>query len=573
MHSQSHTVINERDDLVRILPLGGAGEIGMNLLVVEHMESILIIDCGLKFSGPEAWGVDFSVPDISWLQQHRSRICGIVITHGHEDHIGALPFVLNDLGSPVVFATPFTLELIRARLDERGFSGSCPLQAIYPRQKFRCGPFQIEPFSAAHSIPAGVGLALTTAAGCIIHSGDFKLDSAPLDGVPTDVATLARYADTGVLALIADSTNATQPGFSGSERSLRPTFERIMHTCRGAVYISTFSSSIHRLQLVMATAQQAGRKLVLLGRGLISNVNAACRAGHLRVSPDAIIDSHAAEHLDRDRLCIIASGCQGEPGSAMRRIALGMHPNFAVRPDDAVVISARTIPGNEVQVNTLMNQLEHLGAQIYSGATAHVHVSGHACAEELRQLISLVRPQFFIPLHGETRHLAQHAKLAQECGVKAQNSLILQNGAGVVLSCNGSRQEQPIPCTPRPMEMHTLTSIAPALLQERKRMGTGGCVLVSLCVNSELKQLSVEPIIHFCGINSAAVHPLLRTEICARIRKILAEMTAEEPTDFPSAPAGAEHTPLHATIQDASARACKQMLGYRPLIVPTIHYH
>ncbi len=569
MHTQSHTDISKRDDLVRILPLGGAGEIGMNLLVIEYIDSILIVDCGLKFCGPESWGVDFTLPDTAWLQQRRSRICGIVITHGHDDHIGALPFLLNDLGNPTIFATPFSLELIRTRLDERGFSGSCPLQAIHPRRLFACGPFQIEPFSVAHSIPAGVGLAITTPAGCIIHSGDFKLDSTPIDGVSTDIATLARYADSGVLALIADSTNATQPGFSGSERSLLPTFEHIMHTCRATVYVATFSSSIHRLQLTITAAQQAGRKVVLLGRGLNNNVNAARRTGHLHISPDVILDPHEAEHLDRDKLCIIASGCQGEPGSAMRRIAMGTHPNFAICPNDAIIISARTIPGNEVQVNTLLDQLIHLGAQIYRGADAHVHVSGHACAEELRQLISLLRPQFFIPLHGEARHQVQHATLAQECGVKPQNTLLLTDGIGVVLSCNGVRQERPIPCIPRPIEMHTLASIAPEQLQERKRMGTGGCVLVAFSINCKAKQLSAEPTVHFCGINHDALHPILRTEINTRINEIIAEAV----TNTPFSPTAAEHTTLQAMIQDVSARACKKTLGYRPQIIPAILYH
>ncbi|MDY0211593.1 MAG: ribonuclease J [Desulfuromonadaceae bacterium] len=573
MYTHSQSDISKRDDLIRILPLGGAGEIGMNLLVIEYNDSILIVDCGLKFCGVDAWGVDFTVPDITWLQQQHSRICGIVITHGHEDHIGALPFVLDDLGNPPIFATPFTLELIRTRLDERGFSGACRLQAIHPCQLFTCGSFQIEPFSAAHSIPAGVGLAITTAAGCIIHSGDFKLDSAPIDGVPTDIATLARYANTGVLALLADSTNAAQPGFSGSEHSLRPMFERIMHTCRAAVYLSTFSSSIHRLQLAIEVAQQAGRKIVLLGRGLINNVNTARRTGHLRVSSDIIVDLHEAEHLDRNRLCIIASGCQGEPGSALLRIAMGTHPNFDICPDDAVIISARTIPGNEVQLNNLMNQLGHLGAQIYSGADAHVHVSGHACAEELRQIISLVRPRFFIPLHGETRHLVQHAKLAQECGIKAENTLILQNGTGAILSYNGVKREQSIPCNPKAIEMHTLTSISPAQLQERKRMGTGGCVLVSLCVNSKLNQLGAEPIIHFFGINNDTVHSLLSAEINTRIKEILAQIQIEVMAGTPPLPTENKHIALETAIQDASARVCKQTLGYRPQIVPTILYH
>lgn len=568
MHTQNHTDISTRTDLIRILPLGGADEIGMNLLVVEYMKSILIVDCGLKFSGPNPCGVDFSVPDITWLQQHSKRICGIVITHGHEDHIGALPFILPDLDKPTIFATPFTLELIRTRLHERGFSSSCPMQAIHPRQLFSCGPFQVEPFSVAHSIPAGVGLAIATAAGCIIHSGDFKLDSAPVDGVTTDIATLARYADAGVLALLADSTNAVQPGFSGSESSLRPTFAHIMHTCHAAVYISTFSSNIHRVQFAIAAAQQAGRKVVLLGRGLIRNVNAARRTGHLQVSPDAIVDIHETESLDRNRMCVIASGCQGESGSAMLRIAMGEHPYFNICPNDAIIISARTIPGNEVQVNTLLNQLAHLGAQVYSGADAHVHVSGHACVEELRQLISIVKPQFFIPLHGETRHLVQHAHLAQQSGVKSQNTLILNNGAGVVLSCNGARREAPITCVPSTIEMHTLTPISATQLQERKLMGTGGCVLVSCCIDREFKQLKAEPIIHLCGINNEAAYPLLSAEIDTRIKEILLEIMTQNP--HPSA--AAEDIALQTVIRSGCAKACKKVLGYRPHIISTILY-
>ncbi|MCA1795990.1 MAG: ribonuclease J [Geobacteraceae bacterium] len=569
------TDISSRQDLVRIIPFGGAGEIGMNLLAIEHQGSILLIDCGLMFAGAEFRGTDLMLPDIKWLREQRERICAIVITHGHEDHIGALPFVLRDLDNPPIYATTFTLELIRARLQKRKYSSCAPMHQIQPREPFSCGAFSIEAFSTAHSIPRGVGLAISTTAGCIIHSGDFKLDPSPVDGVTTDLATLGRYADAGVLALLADSTNVEHSGFSASERDLVPVFTRINAHCSGNVFISTFSSNIHRIQLAITAAEHAGRKVVILGRGLCENINIAHNLGLLSVKPHTIIRAeHAMEYTPGGKLCIIASGCQGEPGSAMQRLAAGVEPLLHIKAQDSVVISARTIPGNEVQVNAMLNQLYCLGAKIYTGADAQVHVSGHACAAELRQLTALVKPQFFIPLHGEPRHLVQHAQLAQQCGVEAQNTLILRDGMGATLSCNGAKLEPSIPCTPVYIDMHNGAEVGPSQLEERKQIGRGGCIHVSVFFASATPDVSApELVIHFSGINNRACHSDLDAQIRTRIRRMAMRVLSPE-----GPPAGqikietAQLEQLYTEIPKQCTAVCKKVLGYRPFVSASIHH-
>ncbi|MFO7832383.1 MAG: ribonuclease J, partial [Desulfuromonadaceae bacterium] len=561
------TDISSRNDLVRIIPFGGCGEIGMNLLAMEHQDSILLIDCGLMFSGTESWGTDLIFPDIAWLREHCERICAIVITHGHEDHIGALPFILRDLGNPPIYATPFTLELIRARLQKRKGSSNALIHKMQPREPFRCGPFGIEAFSTAHSIPGGVGLAITTAAGCIIHSGDFKLDPSPVDGVTTDLATLGRYADDGVLALLADSTNVEHAGFSASESDLAPAFTRINAHCSGNVFISTFSSNIHRIQLAITAAERAKRKIVLLGRGLCENINIARHSGLLHVAPHTIIRAeHAKEYTPGDKLCIIASGCQGEPGSAMQRIAAGAHPHLQIEPEDCVVISARTIPGNELQVNAMLNQLYCLGADILTGANADVHASGHACAAELRQLVSLVKPRFFIPVHGEPRHLAQHAQLAQQCGVTEHNTLVLQDGTGAILSCNGAKREPSIPCTPTYIDMHNGAGMDPSQIQARKQMGRDGCVHISVYFAPEEHAPAVT--VHFSGISNPALH----SELDAHIKSIITQLLPHRRTATGQMEVEtAKREKLHTEAHKQSTTACKKILGYRPVITVVIH--
>lgn len=557
---------------MRIIPFGGAGEIGMNLLAMEHAGEILLVDCGLKFATAQFWGTDLVLPDTSWLHQERKRICAIVITHGHEDHIGALPFILRDLDNPPIYATEFTLELIRTRLNKHKCPNSAPLHRIEPRKPFCCGIFSIEAFSTAHSIPSGVGLCITTPAGCIIHSGDFKLDPSPLDGITTDLATLGRYADAGVLALLADSTNVERPGHSGSESDLRPGFNHIFSHCSGNVYVSTFSSNIHRIQLIVDAARKTGRKVVLMGRGLCENVHIARNLGLLSIDSNTIISRESAsEYMESDKLCIIASGCQGESGSAMQRIAAGVDPYIRIKAQDHIIISARTIPGNEIQINSMLDQLYRLGATIHTGETRpRVHVSGHACTEELRQLLSLVKPHFFIPLHGEHRHLVQHAQLAHQCGVAAQDTLILRNGASVVLSCNGVKTEDPVPCHCVSIDMHNNTELETQHLDERKRMGRDGCVYICLYLPDVTEPVSN---IHLSGINKSALHPELDARIQAQIQTILSHLSPEEVTALATgkAPQWEKlHSDIQAEIKKQSAAVCKKILGYSPVITVTI---
>jgi ribonuclease J len=528
------------------------------------------------FSATQYLGTDVILPGIEWLQTQRKRICAIVITHGHEDHIGALPFVLNDLGNPPIYATPFTLELIRARLQKHKCSSSSPMQTVQVRQPFRCGPFSIEAFGAAHSIPGGIGLAISTSAGCIIHTGDFKLDPAPPDGITTDLATLGRYADRGVLALLADSTNVEHSGFSASESDLDTTFSAITAQCNGNVFITTFSSNIYRIQTAITVAERAGRKVILLGQGLCENVHIACNLGLLHVKPHSIIRAEqVSEYTPEHKLCIIASGCQGEAGSAMQRLASRSHPGLEITSRDSVIISARTIPGNELQVNAMLNQLYHLGARIFTASDAQVHVSGHACTEELRQLISVVKPQFFIPVHGESRHLVQHAQLAQQCGIEKDNTLVLRDGTGVTLSHNGKKIEPAIPCTSTHIDMHNGTPIEPTELKERKQMGRGGCVHINVDISHAAPGAGTYTpavTVTFQGINKHDRHTDLEARIISATHALVAQTLPQRTASLHLQPETALPEQVHREISTQSAALCKKILRYRPLVAVAIHH-
>ena len=558
--------ISTRDDLVRILPLGGAGEIGMNLTILEHQGRILLLDCGLMFCSHEFPGADILVPDISWLQQRREAICGIAITHGHEDHIGALPFVLHELNNPDIFATPFTLEFIRARLAAGGGKSGAKLHRIEPRETFSCGPFTLEAFSVAHSIPGAVGLAIQTSAGTILHTGDFKLDSAPTDGVKTDLATIARYADNGILALLADSTNIERPGYSGSEGCLRPEFERIMKSCSGLVYFTTFSSHIHRWQIAIDAAERSGRKIILQGRGVTSSINIARRTGALRLDSATMVEPDPGlEQFQRSQLCVLAGGCQGEKNSAMHRIAAGAHPHLDVHAEDCAIISARSIPGNEVQLNALLNHLYRNQARVYTGAQANIHVSGHACREELAQLLCLAQPQYFIPLHGETRHLHQHAELARQCGVRQQNCLVIEDGEALVLSRNGCTHEPKIICNPRPLDLRAMAQITHEQIKLRRQMGHGGIVIIAIGMDQTYGRITVKPVIHFHGISKNAHVADMLEQIKTATTLLVAEECAQA-----SQSAHTADKSLNEAIVNHGGRICKKMLGYRPLVIPII---
>ncbi|MGC9467557.1 MAG: ribonuclease J [Anaerolineae bacterium] len=411
---------------LQIVPLGGLGEVGKNMMALEYGRNILIIDVGMMFPESDMPGVDYIIPDYRYLRGKADRIRGVVITHGHEDHIGALPHFLQEFNAPV-YATKLTRGLIEVKL-RRDLQKQVKLQTMQPGDVLHIGPFRVEPYHVCHSIPDTVGLGITTPVGLVVHSGDFKFDNTPVDGWPTDIAKLAEFSQRGVLVLLADSTNADHPGRTLSEQSLNTTLADVFRPAKGRVIVATFASLISRIQQVMEVAQSFGRKVAVAGTSMAKNVRMAKQLGYLDVPDDLILPLQEINRLPPHQVTIIATGAQGEPRSIMGRLATGRHSSLRIIPGDTVVLSSHTIPGNEETVHRVINRLFQKGAHVVYHPVAPVHVSGHASQEEQKFLISVLRPKFFVPIHGELRHLNLHASLAREVGVPKENIAVVENG-------------------------------------------------------------------------------------------------------------------------------------------------
>ncbi len=416
---------------LRIIPLGGLGEVGKNMTVYEHGDDIVVVDAGLAFPRDEHLGVDLVLPDISYLEG--KRVNAVVLTHGHEDHVGGLPYLLRQVDCDKVIATKLTLGLIKSKLDEHGLSSSTELQEALPNEEIRVGSFTLDFVRMAHSIPDCVAIVLETAAGRVLHTGDWKLDHTPVDGLKTDVGRLADLGNKGIDLLLGDSTNAERPGMTGSERLVGEAFRTLIPLRRGRILVVSFASNVHRMQQAIDVAVQVGRKVAIVGRSMRKNLNIARGLGYLDVPEHVLVKPQEAMELPPGQVMILCTGSQGEPMSALTRIAYNDHPSISIERGDTVILSAKPVPGNELRVHDSINRLAQMGAEVLHQEIAPVHVSGHACSEEMRTLLSLVRPRAIMPVHGEYRMLAAHGQLAREAGVPAEAILIGENGTVVEL--------------------------------------------------------------------------------------------------------------------------------------------
>lgn len=429
------------DLTLRVLPLGGLGEFGMNSMALEVGDDIIVIDAGMMFPDAELLGVDIVTPDFSYLVQNKHKVRGLVLTHGHEDHIGGVPFFLNELNVPV-YGTAFTMALVERRLDERGPEAPVKLHVVKPKDKIQLGCFSIEYINVTHSIVQAAALAITTPLGVVIHTGDFKVDQTPTDNVLFDLHTFAEYGRKGVLLLLSDSTNVDRPGYTESERAVRPRLESIFAEARGRLVISCFSSSIHRLQQIIDISMESNRKVAFLGRSMLEVTEIAHNLGLLDIPDGILLRPQDIETFNPERVCVVVSGTQGEPMSAMSRVAVDNHKSLSLRKTDTVVLSARIIPGNEKAIYRMLNHIAKRGAAtIYGSMNPPVHVSGHASEQELKLIQNLVKPKYFVPVHGEFRQLQKHAKMAEHLRSQGlQESFLLETGDVLEIDSKGARK-------------------------------------------------------------------------------------------------------------------------------------
>jgi ribonuclease J len=464
-------------EALRIIPLGGLGEVGKNMTVYELGAERIMIDAGLAFPRDEHLGVDLVLPDFSYLEDRPLR--AIVLTHGHEDHVGALPYVLREIEVTEVIATRLTLGLIKSKLDEHRLTASTTLREADPdREPMQLGPFRLEFVRMAHSIPDCVAIVVETAAGRVLHTGDWKLDHTPVDGLKTDVGKLAELGNRGIDLMLADSTNAERPGMTGSERLVGEAFRQIIPARSGRVLVASFASNIHRLQQAADVASASGRKIAVVGRSMRKNMNIARSLGYIDIPETALVAPKEAMSLPPSQVLIMCTGSQGEPMSALTRIAYDDHANVSVERGDTVIISAKPVPGNELRVHDAINRLAKAGAEVLHQEIADVHVSGHACSEEMRTLLSLVRPKALMPIHGEYRMLAAHAKLGSDAGIPAAGIVIAENGSVVELTPRGVRIVDRIESGVTFVDGLGVGDVQDVALRDRRRLSEDGVLIV-----------------------------------------------------------------------------------------------
>ncbi|MDD5559155.1 ribonuclease J [Candidatus Methylomirabilis sp.] len=506
------------DRTVRIIPLGGLGEIGLNMMVVEAADDLLVIDAGLMFPDEEMFGIDHVIPDMSYLLTHREKVRAVLLTHGHEDHTGALPYLLSKIKAPV-YGTRLSLGLAAEKLKEANLLSDADLKPVRPRDRLQFGLFEVEFLQVCHSIPDGVALAIRTPGGIIVHTGDFKFDQSPVDLQLTDYRRLAELGDGGVLALLSDSTNAGRDGFTPSEQVVGQAFDAIFREAQGRVIVACFASNIHRVQQILDAAAAMGKRVAVCGKSMVANTRIAGELGCLRIPDDTLVSLDELERLPVARRVIVTTGSQGEPLSAIARMAAAEHKQVQVSPGDTVVFSARVIPGNEKSIARTINGLYRQGARVITEEVAGVHVSGHASREELKLMLNLIRPTFFVPIHGEYRHLHLHAQLAREVGVSEARTLVIDDGDVLELNSGNAGVVGRAPVGRIFVDGKGIGDVGDAVIRDRQRLAEEGVVVVVLAVDQQCGKLVTGPRIICSGFvhaqDSKALADGIKTLVCS----------------------------------------------------------
>lgn len=480
---------------LRLIPLGGLGEVGKNMLLIEYDRSAIIVDVGIMFPENDMLGIDYIIPDFRYIvtevEEMGLQILGIIVTHGHEDHTGAIGYVLKSLPAPV-YATPLTAGLLDIKMREAGHVDH-PLHVFRAGDVIELGPFRIETFHVTHSIPDSVGLGINTPVGLIVHSGDFKFDHTPVDGWPPDFAKLAEFSKRGVLALLSDSTNADRAGWTPSETVIEQALDDVFHAAKGRIIVATFASLISRIQQVATVAQKYERRLAIAGHSMTEYIKVATKLGYIDLPKDLLVSVEQTAKMPRDKIAIMATGAQGEPTAVLGKLAWGNHRQLEIEEDDTVIMSAHAIPGNEELVHRTINKLIQRGAHVIYDSVSPVHVSGHASREELKLLINLIRPRFFVPVHGELRHLMQHSMLAQELGIPAQNIAVVENGTEICITADSLQVGGRVPGGYVFVDGAGVGDVGPIVMRDREILASDGFVIAQVLIDKETGLLLKTP--------------------------------------------------------------------------------
>jgi ribonuclease J len=553
-------IVSKIKQKLKVIPLGGLQEIGKNITVFEYGDDIIVVDCGLTFPEDDMLGIDLVIPDISYLAKNREKVRGIILTHGHEDHIGAVPYFLKEINVPV-YGTRLTLGLLKYKLEEHGLLSMTEMVDVEPGGTFELGAFKVEFIRTNHSIADSVALALHTPVGIVVHTSDFKIDYTPIEGKATDLARLSDLGKKGVLLLMCDSTNAERPGYTMSERTVGETFEEIFMDAKSRIIVASFASNVHRIQQVIDAACKFNRKVTVVGRSMVNVVNVAMELGYLNVPEGIMIDVDLIDKYPPDRMVIITTGSQGEPMSALSRMAVNEHKKVEIEPGDLIIISASPIPGNEKSIFRVINELFKKGADVIYESLADVHVSGHACQEELKLIHNLVKPRFFMPVHGEYRHLKQHANLASKMGMPSENIFVMEIGKVLELSSDSAKINGNVSSGRILVDGLGVGDVGSIVLRDRKLLSQDGLIVVVITTEKESGQIVAGPDIITRGFVYVRESEDLIEEARDIIKKTLAKLEGKKGNDW-SAKKGIIKDDLREYLYEKTKR--------KPMILPII---
>jgi len=549
-----------KEPRIALIPLGGMGEIGKNMMAVRFGDKILVIDCGLMFPEEEMLGIDVVIPDITYLLENRDQVLGIVLTHGHEDHIGALPYVLRQMNVPV-YGTRLTLGLLGGKLKEQGIEKGVELRTVKPRDTVQIGPFKVEFIRVSHSIPDAVALAIHTPIGTIVHTGDFKVDHSPVDGEVLDFYKFSQLGEKGVLVLMSDSTNVERPGYTFSEKSVGNVLDETFRQAGERIIMATFASNVHRLQQAITTAHRYDRKVAIVGRSMVNVVSIAHELGYLNIPEGTLVEVEEAARLPKNKVLYISTGSQGEPMSALTRMAYGDHRQVEIIPGDTIIISASPIPGNEKLVGRVIDHLFKHGANVVYESVSGVHVSGHPSQEELKLMINLTRPKFFVPIHGEQRMLIKHSRLAKEMGVPQNHIFVCENGQVLEFSKRSGRMAGRVIAGRVLVDGLGVGDVGNIVLRDRKQLSQDGILIVVISISKEHGQIIAGPDIVSRGFVYVRESEQLMEEVREKVKTTLDKCTDKGITEWSN---------IKSQVRDSLGKFLYEKTRRRPMILPII---